>query len=418
VRPSCCARFIDRGGALLVLCLLVAGCSVREPSHAQAPTAAAVRLMPSPARLATAPPELQERLATSPIALFRFVNGAWTREVCAAFDAELRTLPTARLHGDAHVEQYAVTATARGLDDFDDSARGPAVVDITRFLGSLELTARERGWSASLPAVVDAFFAGYARGLEDAAYLPPDPAVVTRLRAMPARSPTAFLAWADSLMQPLAPGDEARVDRAWARVEAYAEQVDGEFTRAFLARKKMGALHLGIGSALARKILFRVEGPSTADDDDVVLEVKEVLPLGQDSCVSVPASAEVFRVVEGLRQLGRLQHRLVVALPVVADGQADTRGWWLKTWDRSYREVEIADLASPDDLRELAHDAGAQLGATNLMASPLSPSGPERLIERDTIRALEPRIRQVAHDLTRALLEAWRELNARSSPLG
>jgi uncharacterized protein (DUF2252 family) len=53
-------------------------------------------------------------------------------------------MPTARLHGDAHVEQYAVSATSRGIDDFDDSSTGPAVVDIVRFLGSLELTARAR----------------------------------------------------------------------------------------------------------------------------------------------------------------------------------------------------------------------------------------------------------------------------------
>jgi uncharacterized protein (DUF2252 family) len=37
-----------------------------------------------------------------------------------------------------------VSATSRGIDDFDDSSTGPAVVDIVRFLGSLELTARAR----------------------------------------------------------------------------------------------------------------------------------------------------------------------------------------------------------------------------------------------------------------------------------
>jgi uncharacterized protein (DUF2252 family) len=87
---------------------------------------------------------LRQRLAASPIALFRFVNQAWTREVCTAFAGDLAAMPTARLHGDAHVEQYAVSATSRGIDDFDDSSTGPAVVDIVRFLGSLELTARAR----------------------------------------------------------------------------------------------------------------------------------------------------------------------------------------------------------------------------------------------------------------------------------
>ena len=109
------------------------------------------------------------------MAFFRFVNGAWTREVCEAFSDEARELPTVRLHGDAHVEQYAMTATARGLDDFDDSARGPAVIDIVRFVGSLELAAAQRGWTASLPAAIDAFLAGYRQGLENPSYCHPTP---------------------------------------------------------------------------------------------------------------------------------------------------------------------------------------------------------------------------------------------------
>ena len=77
-----------------------------------------------------------------------------------------------RLHGDAHVEQYAVTDDSRGLDDFDDSALGPAVVDIVRFLGSLDLVARQKGWLDQRDAFVDAFFRGYERALQSPAYLP------------------------------------------------------------------------------------------------------------------------------------------------------------------------------------------------------------------------------------------------------
>jgi hypothetical protein len=43
-----------------------------------------------------------------------------------------------RLHGDAHIGQFAVTADEWGLGDFDDSTRGPAFVDIVRFLGSID----------------------------------------------------------------------------------------------------------------------------------------------------------------------------------------------------------------------------------------------------------------------------------------
>ena len=374
------------------------------------------RLMPPPARLAEVPPELRARLVASPIAFFRFVNQQWTREVCRAFASDVHNLPTVRLHGDAHVEQYAVTRTARGLDDFDDSASGPAIVDIVRFLGSLELTAGVRGWSSSLPVMVDAFFDGYRRALTHPAYLPADPAVVVRLREQPAMSARSFLAWADSLMHPLGPDDRLQFDRLWRRLEDVAPAAGAGFTPAFLARKSSGALHLGIGSALTHKGLARVEGPSPALDDDEIVEVKAIAPLGRQPCVTVSAEDESYRVVQGLRQIGRLEHRLVMVLPGSQDARPGQVGWWVKTWDRSYRELEVADVASDDELREIAHDVGAQLGSTNVLAS-VSQQAAMRRVERRRVVAHEARIRQVAHDLTAALLEAWQSLGRPAPPV-
>jgi uncharacterized protein (DUF2252 family) len=354
------------------------------------------------------PPELRERVAASPMAFFRFVNAAWTREVCEAFRIEAGQLPTARLHGDAHIEQYAVTATARGLDDFDDSARGPAVIDLVRFLGSLELAAAQRGWTRSLPATIDAFFDGYRRALEDPSSMPPDPAVVKRLRGAPVKPPAAFLSWADSLMQPLSANDQEVLHIAWPRVVASASRTAPEFTPAYMTMKRVGWLGTGIGSALTRKLLIRVEGPSPALDDDVVLEAKQVSAFQSDSCVSVPRGSEAFRVVEGIRQIGRLQPSFMLALPGIEDSRPDIPDWWARSWDRSYKEVGIPDLDSPEELRELAHDAGAQLGSANLADRAGGPEDQNRLIELRAIVRLESRIREVAHNLTTALLQAWR----------
>ena len=71
--------------------------------------------------------------------------------------SDLRDLPVVRLHGDAHVEQFAIAQDAWGLDDFDDSARGPAAVDIVRFLGSIELVARQRSWEKDRDRLFDRF---------------------------------------------------------------------------------------------------------------------------------------------------------------------------------------------------------------------------------------------------------------------
>ena len=402
-----------RASLVLVVAVMLPACAAARPGSDGWAANAESRLAREWDRATDAPPEFRARLAGSPLAFFRFVNHAWTHAVCDAFAGDAGTLPTVRLHGDAHVEQYAVTATARGLDDFDDSARGPAVVDMVRFLGSLELAATERGWLASLPLAIDAFFAGYRQALEVPSYLPPDPAVVRRLRAEPVKSPEEFLAWADTLMQPVAPGEVAQLDRSWTGVEAFVVRADPQFTPAFLSRKKAGWLRMGIGSALTRKLLIHVEGPSPVPDDDLVIEAKEMVAFEGGSCVSIPRSSEPFRVVEGLRQMGRFDQRLVVAMPGLTGSRPDAVGWWVRGWDRTYRELQIADLQSPDDLRELAHDAGAQLGATNLF----DPAGPytneTRISERLAMVRLKSRIRQVAHDLTVELIHAWEQGRSR-----
>ena len=404
-------RFVWRALVLAAVALLapvLVGCAARHAGPSPYVAEVTSRFAPEWARAADSP-ELRARLASSPLAFFRFVNQAWTHEVCEAFAAESGRLPPARLHGDAHVEQYAVTADGRGLDDFDDSARGPAVVDIVRFLGSLELAAGQRGWEASLPATVDAFFAGYRRALVDPSYQPPDPAVVTRLRAAPEKSVPEFLAWADSLMLPPSASEAAQLEVSWLLVESFAADANPEFTPAFLTRKKIGWIRLGIGSALTPKLLIRIEGPSPALEDDLVIEAKEVSAFRGQSCVSIPKDSEAVRVVEGLQQIGRLQQRLLVALPGIVGTRPDGRGWWVKAWDRTLREVAVDDLDSPNELLKLAHDVGAQLGSTNLVRSSGSPAEEDRHVELEAVARLESRVRRVAHDLTVALIHAWEQ---------
>jgi hypothetical protein len=321
---------VRRAFGLLAHAVLLAACATRQPGGAEVGTGEAeARLRREWVRAADAPPGLRAQLAASPIAFFRFVNHAWTHAVCDAFSADIAAMPTARLHGDAHVEQYAVTARTHGLDDFDDSAEGPALVDLVRFLGSLELVAGEKGWAASLPGTIDAFLDGYRRALEDIAYMPPEPAVARRLREVPMRAPDAFLSWAESLMQVPSADEWARLDGSWPGVEAFVAKANPEFTPAFMTRKAAGWLRLGIGSALTRKLLVRIEGPTPAPDDDLVLEAKEVVAFDRGSCVSIPAADEASRQVDGLRAMGRFPPRLLVALPGLSGTTPNGIGWWV-----------------------------------------------------------------------------------------
>ena len=120
-------------------------------------------------------------------------------------------------------------------------------------------------------------------------------------------------------------------------------------------------------------------------------------------------------MVQGIRQIGRLQPPFLLALPAIEDARPDPRDWWATAWDRSYTEVAIADLDSPQELRELAYDAGAQLGSSNLAEAPGAQADQQRLAELQAISRLEPRIRKVAHDLTTGVHQAWESFRMASS---
>jgi hypothetical protein len=347
------------------------------------------------------PPVLVETLRQSPYAYFRRVNRIWNGRVCDAFSGE--SLPMVRLHGDAHVEQYALTGRAHGLDDFDDSAEGPAVVDLARFVGSLHVAAARRGWESGTNQAIDQFFRGYLQGLRDPAYRPPTPKVVERLRARRPPSPADFLASSERRMASASPQIESDARVALSLV---AEQMESA-PPGYFTLKRIGALQMGVGSYTTPKFLMRVEGPSPAVDDDVILEAKEVSDLMGAPCITTPDDGKAVRVIAGSRQIGRLRHEVLSVIRGLSSDPSTAREWWLRSWDRTYVEVRIPDLQSSQELEELAHDAGAQLGSASLPAA--STTTATRQQELATISRLEPRIRTVAADLIRDMLEAWEQ---------
>ena len=91
-------------------------------------------------------PKLLNRILAGPHWYFRFINIPFSKEICRLFQDELPGTPSFNLHGDAHIEQYAVTEIGRGLTDFDHATTGPGVLDLARFATSLHLTCRVNGW--------------------------------------------------------------------------------------------------------------------------------------------------------------------------------------------------------------------------------------------------------------------------------
>jgi len=356
------------------------------------------------------PAEFVRLLRTHPYAFFRFVNRPWASRVCDAFGGDRDALVKVRLHGDAHVEQYAFTDTAYGLDDFDDSAEGPAVIDLTRFIGSIRVAARDRGWSDQIDLVTDEFLRGYQRGLSDPTFRPDVPKFVMRLRQQrQVRTQAEFLSWAEGLMAPV-PADVERATRKGLELlAARAATGESRMPPGYFAVKRIGALQMGVGSRRMPKLLVRVEGPSTASTDDVILEEKEpAANLMGLTCIALPAQSPAVRVVVGAQRVGRLDHEVLTLVPAPIQGPTELRHWWIHDWSPSYSEVEIPLLESPAELIELAHDAGVQLGSACLPTLGASAFERRRRVSRSIV-LLDSRIRDVARRLTDEMYAAWNE---------
>jgi len=368
-----------------------------------------------PHALEDAPPKLIERLRADPYSYFRFINRSWIARVCDDFDRDLEQLLVVRLQGDAHVEQFAVTQDAWGLDDFDDSARGPAVVDITRFLGSIDLVARLRSWEKDREKLFDRFVEGYKRGLMEPEYLPPPPAIVYRLRAQAPATRAAFLAWAESKMQPLPdPAMKAVVAgiEAFARIELRKRR---DLPPGYFRIVRAGLVQSGVGSAVNPKIMVRVRGPSDDPADDEILESKRIGDLGGLRCLKIPTVQPTLRIIDGSKQLGRLKHTLLAAGPELVVPEVEVRGerlqdWWIRNLDPSYRQVSLKDLQSTRDLFAIAYDSGVQLGAGRLQDQTVLLSVYDRKRILSATGRLEKRYRQEATKLVDDLLRGWREL--------
>ena len=360
---------------------------------------------PADPRLA-ARPDLLERLTATAHGYFRFVNAAFAGETCRLFSDVASSMPEVNLHGDAHVEQYAVTSLGRGLTDFDDCTQGKPVIDLVRLGSSLLLAAREKGWSAEERRFVDAFLEGYRTGLRGGGRGMRTPELVTRTRA--------GFKWdhAPALRQA-----HALIDQAPLPVDAFADGVSRfvelvslkhERPAGFFRVKRVGALTMGVGSALDEKYLLVFEGASPAAEDDLVVEAKQIRELPGNPCVRTDVGAS--RVLDG--------HTLIAYEPfayaaVVPHGD---KFFWMHDWTDDYQEASIRSvILSPRDLREIAYDAGVQMGR----AHPKEPDGTtdkdrRKAVER-SLDATEGRARAAMRDLADRMEAAWGRFRLRAN---
>lgn len=348
---------------------------------------------------------LVQSIIVSPFKYLRFTSRGSAKRVCALFGDVLASLPTVNLHGDAHLEQFAVTSTGFGLVDFDDATAGPAVIDLVRFGVSLRIAAAARGWDAS--GAIDDFFAGYRTALHhpNAELEPPE--FVERARRQ-SNDAGVFLARSEALMAPLSDKDRVEALAAFARYVDLMVASDPARSLEFFELKSMGNLRGGVGSALDHRLLARIEGPTVAPDDDVILEAKELQDMRDVSCVRAELVGGRFRTIVGRARLGNGTDPFLALIPRGPDQSADEPPFWVQSWLPDYRELDAeTDLSSEDEVEQVAFHVGVQLGRGHVLHIATPFDAQLRRAELDMLRDREARIRQAIDQLTAETMRSW-----------
>lgn len=312
-------------------------------------------------------PDLLDRIVASPHGYFRFINIRFGQVVCEQFANLLEANPSLNLHGDAHLEQYAVTDLGRGLTDYDDSCTGPGFIDWMRLGVSLQLACRQREWEKHYPVLMETFFQGYQTALEIPEIQAPEPEIVANYRSKFTIDRIKYFKWVDSICEEMPQSEQDSLLEAMQPYikNIYAEQpsLNSDYFRII----QMGYLHLGIGSALDLKYVVRVQGQTEKPEDDVVLELKEVRDLSEINCIHSGRKSDPFRILLG-------QSRIAYQ-PFTHLGYFSFRGrvFWVHSWVDNYKEIGIDKYKSVNQLSEVLYDIGVQLGKGHVkhIAAPL-----------------------------------------------
>lgn len=381
----------------VALLVAAASCSGPRPPPPRPPTLAI-----DAEALALRDRPTAEKIAKSPVAYFRYTNRPFVDLVCARYADMLDRMPLVHAHGDAHLEQYAVAAEGRGLADFDASAVGPPVVDLVRFATSLVLASRTE---ADARAAIDALLRGYVRALEEPTTTIPEPVVVARLRARFAPSTVAWLDRVEKLIVPIPPRDLPMYEAGWADFVGQLRAQDPSIDPAFFRIKVGGHLESGIGSAHAEKVLVRIEGPTPAPEDDLVMEAKAVEAGALGTCMR-GVDLDATRVIKGQAQISNAPQRFLAA------GRIKGKPFYSHTWLVHYTELSIADIHSPAELAEIAEDVGIQLGRGHAKREDASRVPEQRRALKVAAAAFGPGLAGVAVDLSREVTRAWQTYRA------
>jgi len=351
--------------------------------------------------------ELLDRLMSGPHGYFRFINVEFSSEICRRMGERLAEMPMLNLHGDAHLEQYAITDIGRGLTDYDDSSTGPGGLDLMRVGVSLHLLAKKNGWSDSTNAIMDVFLNGYDKALKNPNSVAEEPSLVRRIREGFEIDREGYFKWIASVMQPIE--DDMR-DSLHNALSSYVETKraeEPELSAEYFSVVESGILQMGIGSALDMKFLVRIAGKTDDPLDDIVLECKEVRDLSGIPCINSGSNSDPFRILLG-------QTRIAYS-PFEHLGyfRAFGKTFWVHSWVDNYKELKIEkSFKSVAELKEVLYDIGIQLGRGHVkhIASPLDLQ--LRREQRRLLKEHSEKFKNVCAELAAETVSAWEQFVA------
>jgi Uncharacterized protein conserved in bacteria (DUF2252) len=359
-----------------------------------------------------ASPALLEKLDRSAYAYFRTLARAFELRTCARFRDERWHLPVVAIHGDPHVEQFVVTPTTAALEDFDQAAFGPAVVDLVRYAASVHLTCRGVSWSCDADRVVAAYFRAYRASLDHPPERPPLNVTARIRRETPALA-ESWLAWAEGLFHPLPADEDERVRRGWEGFRRLEAEVHPERPAVYYDIVRVGSLQMGVGSALETKLIFRLRGPSQLPGDDLILEARTSVPPNGNQCASRPLHGGALQPVLFMTLLGP---RMPEVYGFAALGTETAPEYWVQSWVPGYHELSIEDLRSDTELVELAEDAARQLAGHFWTRFPEALRAIQRQAQLKAFDRTAARATGIARQFADETLREWERFRRKKTP--
>ena len=365
---------------------------------------ASLRLDRAQLRQRGASAALLQKVHSQVFAYFRLLSDAYAARTCHEFRDARWHLPYVAVHGDAHVEQFAVTPRTYGLVDFDRGGFGPAVVDLVRYAASLHLACRQARWPCNPDRAVDVYLEAYRDAL-DHPVTRTAPAIASRLRAAVPSDRGAWLDGLAALIKPLPPADERRVRDGWERFIALMRATSPERPDSFYRIVGLGLSDVGIGSSLERKIMIRITGRTDSPTDDLMMEARVVGAAPGTDCVSRPMSGGALHAFLLTTVLGGELPEVFGFLP---SGDAPvSREFWVQSWDAQYRELAVSDITSQADLDALARDAAVQLAGHFWVSFPERLRAHQRFAQLRAFDMTAPRARTLAGELANETVRQW-----------